>query len=412
MGDRLASSQGSGFVWVIADLHGNVAAQCGSTGSITDVFRYDAYGKAIGTSLPNSPVASPWRFGGRILESTAGADVYDAGARSYVPDLGTFTSLDTVAGSAQNPLTLNRFLYANANPATLVDPSGHSACYSGYCPLDIQEEAAQNERSKANIAAGCPVQYCGTRDQKARNAGLDIAITKAIKESEAKQQQVQDAVASRWAGTKANSQAAAQADSLAASRQAAQHRDCGFMNVGCFDAGAAWNNVTSTAAGAANTVNQTWQHSGGALVNSASDMKDWALSHQQETIFIVLATIVVVGTCELSCPALLSAAFAAGGGDLALACAVGCTAAASIAVPVANLSATVWNASNIDNPSKQIDVAALVGIDLPTMPYETPARPRTPYTYPHVLTDWNVPGMDVDNPYPYVSTDWAVPGEP
>ena len=30
-----------------------------------------------------------------------------------------------MAGSAQNPLTLNRYLYANANPATLVDPDGH-----------------------------------------------------------------------------------------------------------------------------------------------------------------------------------------------------------------------------------------------------------------------------------------------
>jgi hypothetical protein len=36
-----------------------------------------------------------------------------------------FTSLDTFAGSAQDPLSMNRFLYAEANPATLVDPSGH-----------------------------------------------------------------------------------------------------------------------------------------------------------------------------------------------------------------------------------------------------------------------------------------------
>jgi hypothetical protein len=27
-------------------------------------------------------------------------------------------------GSAQNPLSMNRFLYALANPATLVDPTG------------------------------------------------------------------------------------------------------------------------------------------------------------------------------------------------------------------------------------------------------------------------------------------------
>lgn len=73
---------------------------------------------------------------GRILESTAGSDTYDFGARAYVPDLGTFTSLDSVAGSAQNPITLNRYLYADANPATLVDPDGH-------CSLALAAENAQ-----------------------------------------------------------------------------------------------------------------------------------------------------------------------------------------------------------------------------------------------------------------------------
>jgi hypothetical protein len=41
------------------------------------------------------------------------------------PQLGVFTSFDTLAGGAQNPITLNRFLYAGANPATLIDPDGH-----------------------------------------------------------------------------------------------------------------------------------------------------------------------------------------------------------------------------------------------------------------------------------------------
>jgi RHS repeat-associated protein len=128
IGDRLASKTASGgFAWIVPDLHGNVAAQCSASGTIVDVFRYDAYGKVIGSALPAGPVPSPWRFQGRILESTSGSDTYDFGARAYVPDLGTFTSLDTVAGSAQNPLTLNRYLYANANPATLVDPDGHWA---------------------------------------------------------------------------------------------------------------------------------------------------------------------------------------------------------------------------------------------------------------------------------------------
>jgi RHS repeat-associated protein len=132
MGNRLASrsaTTGGTFVWVIPDLHGNVVAQCSPGGSsITDAFRYDPYGKLIGTPASVGAIASPWRFQGRLLMSTtdsANADVYDFTARAYIPDLGTFASLDTVTGSAQNPLTLNRYLYALGNPATMVDPSGH-----------------------------------------------------------------------------------------------------------------------------------------------------------------------------------------------------------------------------------------------------------------------------------------------
>jgi RHS repeat-associated protein len=124
-GNRLASSAGSSFAWIVPDLHGNIAAQCSATGSTIDVFRYDAYGVSLGSPLAASSVPSPWRFQGRMLESTSGSAIYDFTARAYVPDLGTFTSLDSVSGSAGNPITLNRYLYAGANPATLVDPSGH-----------------------------------------------------------------------------------------------------------------------------------------------------------------------------------------------------------------------------------------------------------------------------------------------
>jgi RHS repeat-associated protein len=132
----------------------------------------------------------PWRYQGRILESAgtgSSTDLYDFQARSYDPSLGGFTSLDSVAGSAQNPLTLNRYLYANANPATLVDPDGHSTCYNGYCPLDIQAEgAAERASPKAShskgMAAGCPVQYCGTDWQKVTNGWHESNLLKAIDE--------------------------------------------------------------------------------------------------------------------------------------------------------------------------------------------------------------------------------------
>ncbi len=127
LGDRLASGANGGYAWLIPDLHGNVVGQLNSSGSsVTDAFRYDAYGLTEGTVLAGS-IPSPWRFQGKLLESTSGGrDLYDFEARSYSPDIGAFTSLDSVAGSATNPVTLDRYLYAGGNPETLIDPDGHT----------------------------------------------------------------------------------------------------------------------------------------------------------------------------------------------------------------------------------------------------------------------------------------------
>jgi hypothetical protein len=56
------------------------------------------------------------------------------GARFYAPSLGAFTQLDTYAGRAAHPASMNRYLYAEANPATLIDPDGHMVpVESAYC---------------------------------------------------------------------------------------------------------------------------------------------------------------------------------------------------------------------------------------------------------------------------------------
>ena len=127
IGSRIAVSAGSTVGWTLPDLHGDVAgyANAGLT-AVSDAFRYDPYGGLIDQTTSSTP--SPWRYQGKLLENggTGTSDLYDFGFRSYAPGLGAFTSLDDVMGSAQNPLTLNRFLYAQANPETLVDPDGHN----------------------------------------------------------------------------------------------------------------------------------------------------------------------------------------------------------------------------------------------------------------------------------------------
>jgi RHS repeat-associated protein len=131
IGSRLATKTASSFGWLLPDLHGNVAAAVGSTGAtVSDAFRYDPYGKVVASTT--SALPTPWRYQGRLLESS-GSDpaLYDFIFRSYDPALGAFLSEDDVAGKAQDPLTFNRFLYAEANPETLVDPDGHASLYEG-----------------------------------------------------------------------------------------------------------------------------------------------------------------------------------------------------------------------------------------------------------------------------------------
>ena len=45
------------------------------------------------------------------------------------PSTGVFTTMDTYQGSIFDPVSLHKYLYANANPVTYVDPSGYMATH-------------------------------------------------------------------------------------------------------------------------------------------------------------------------------------------------------------------------------------------------------------------------------------------
>jgi RHS repeat-associated protein len=187
IGDRLGQGTGSAFGgWLIADLHGNIVAAVspGSSPALLSAYRYDAYGETCGSwSASSGSIAVPWRFQGRLLESATGStDLYDFGARSYDPSLGAFTSFDSVAGSAQNPLTLNRYLYANANPATLVDPDGHVAWQSTcrYDPEDCVDIAKAKAHAKAKASALSGTTDMTTAVNNFRSWSANTDMTSAV----------------------------------------------------------------------------------------------------------------------------------------------------------------------------------------------------------------------------------------
>ena len=142
-GSRLGTKVGSADpAWLLPDLHGNTAGAFDAAGGgIVDALRYDGYGLTLAAwnATSNSTPNRDWKYQGRLDLSPDAADddvasaqpLYDFGAREYSPSAGAFTSLDSVLGSAQAPWQLNRYLYAAANPATLVDPDGHATCSWG-----------------------------------------------------------------------------------------------------------------------------------------------------------------------------------------------------------------------------------------------------------------------------------------
>jgi len=73
------------------------------------------------------------RYGGHALERSVftgylwdkETNLFFAKARFYDPQVGRFTSQDSYLGQVDEPPSLHRYFYANDNPTTFVDPTGH-----------------------------------------------------------------------------------------------------------------------------------------------------------------------------------------------------------------------------------------------------------------------------------------------
>ncbi len=129
-GSRLAVKAGAGAAsFTLFDQLGSLAGLVDGARTITGAYRFDGYGEQVAAA----GATSPWRFRGNLDISPSADALYDMGARFYAPSLGAFTQVDAVAGSAADPASMNRFLYAEASPATLIDPTGHDACTGAEC---------------------------------------------------------------------------------------------------------------------------------------------------------------------------------------------------------------------------------------------------------------------------------------
>jgi RHS repeat-associated protein len=103
------------------DAHGNVTFLTDATGAVTGSYDYDAWGNIVAQtgSTPNTRL-----YTGEEFDPDLG--LVNLRARSYRPSAGRFMTIDPAMGNLLRPLSLNRYLYVEADPVDLTDPKGRS----------------------------------------------------------------------------------------------------------------------------------------------------------------------------------------------------------------------------------------------------------------------------------------------
>ena len=118
--DLIRQTRAANNSYYLYDGLGSTRALTDSAGAITDTYDFSAYGSLIdGTGNTKNK----YLFAGEQFD--VNLDNYYLRARYYDPGVGRFTSMDTWAGRSRNPISLNKYLYGNANPVSHTDPSGN-----------------------------------------------------------------------------------------------------------------------------------------------------------------------------------------------------------------------------------------------------------------------------------------------
>jgi YD repeat-containing protein len=109
--------------YLLSDGHGSTEAVTSSTGTVTAAFRYDAFGGGINFSLATAPTI--FLFGGdAVYDPASGLYMHGDGVR----DRSGFRFIEADIqknGSDSEPISLHKYLYADADSINVYDPSGY-----------------------------------------------------------------------------------------------------------------------------------------------------------------------------------------------------------------------------------------------------------------------------------------------
>ena len=142
-GNDVTTAQSDTFLY---DGLGSVRTLTDSTGAITDTYTYEAFG---GLDTHTGTTENRYLFTGEQFDPNVG--FYYLRARYYNPSIGRFQTMDTWLGKECTPITLNKYVYGNANPVSFIDPSGHMGIVDVGAALNIRSITATSSQASFRV---------------------------------------------------------------------------------------------------------------------------------------------------------------------------------------------------------------------------------------------------------------------
>ena len=170
------------------DSRGSTIAITDASGTITDTFAYDTYGKLISRTGTSKVI---FGYNGRDGVVTDDNGLIYMRARYYSPEMKRFINADIIAGSIDNAVTLNRFAYANGNPVSYVDPFGLSPDERSEIALDYVNN---NNHIMYDLATSYGINYTDSWEKGyvlfdkygiSVNLSIEASLTAAINNKDA-----------------------------------------------------------------------------------------------------------------------------------------------------------------------------------------------------------------------------------
>lgn len=168
--DRVSQRRSGVSRYFLADGQGSVRMLSDSIGAVTDSNYYTAFSEDL---FHSGSTVNDFRYVGEQLDPNSGLHYNQA--RWGDPSTGRFESVDPYEGEPETPVSLHRYLYANASLVSFSDPTGRESYVGAPSALSVNSVLFNVGQVITSAAARSLGQFIV-------KAGATVALTYATNE--------------------------------------------------------------------------------------------------------------------------------------------------------------------------------------------------------------------------------------